>query len=152
MSKDISLSTLKKLRALSGAGVMACRRALEEAGGDIEKAQAILKKESAALAEKKAERETKEGTIAAYIHAGGKVAAVVVLSCETDFVARTDDFKKLAHELAMQVAAMNPENIEALLEEDYIRNPRLKIADLIKEVVGKTGENIKIKEFSRFEV
>jgi len=152
MSKDISLSALKKLRALSGAGVMACRRALEETGGDVKKAQAILKKESAALAEKKAERETKEGTIAAYIHAGGKVAAVAVLSCETDFVARTDDFKKLAHELAMQVAAMNPESIEALLEEDYIRDPRLKIADLIKEVVGKTGENIKIKEFSRFEV
>jgi len=152
MTKDISLSVLKKLRALSGAGVMACRRALEEAGGDIKKAQAILKKESAALAEKKAARETKEGIIAAYIHAGGKVAAVVVLSCETDFVARTDDFKKLAYELAMQVAAMNPENVEALLEEDYIRNPRLKVADLIKEVVGKTGENIKIKEFSRFEV
>lgn len=147
---DIEL--LKKLREETAASIADVKSALEEAQGDYEKAKALLKKRGAEIAEKKAERETSQGVVEAYVHGNGKIGVLVKLSCETDFVARTDEFKKLAHEIAMQVSAMNPKNVDSLLKQEYIRDPKLTIADLVKEVVGKTGENIKVAEFSRIEL
>ncbi len=108
---EITTQMIKELREKTGAGIVDCKKALQEAGGDIEKAVEILRKKGAAKAAKKAERATAEGIVVSYIHAGGKVGALVELNCETDFVARTEDFKALGHEIAMQVAAMAPEYV-----------------------------------------
>ncbi len=108
---EITTQMIKELREKTGAGIVDCKKALQEAGGDIEKAVEILRKKGAAKAAKKAERATAEGIVVSYIHAGGKVGALVELNCETDFVARTEDFKNLGHEIAMQVAAMAPEYV-----------------------------------------
>lgn len=148
----MDLESLKKLRAETSASVSDCRRALEESNGDYKKALEWLRKRSAAIAEKKAERATGEGLVEAYIHAGGKVGVLVELLCETDFVARTDEFKHLAKELGMQIAAMNPENVDALLKQEYIRDSSQKIEDLVKNAIGKIGENITIKRFQRFAI
>ena len=137
---------------MCGAGISDCQKALEEANGDIKKALAILRQQGQEIAAKKAEREAKEGVVAAYVHANQKIGAMVALSCETDFVARTGEFKNLAYELAMQVAAMAPTSNEELLEQEYIRDPQIKVKELITQAVGKIGENIKIKEFVRIEV
>jgi elongation factor Ts len=147
---DIEL--LKKLREETAASIADVKKALEEAEGDYEKAKELLRKRGAEIAEKKAERETSQGVVEAYVHGNGKIGVLVKLSCETDFVARTDEFKKLAHEIAMQVSAMNPKDVKSLLAQEYIRDPKVTIEDLIKEVVGKTGENIKVAQFSRIEL
>lgn len=147
---EISVEAVKQLREETGAPVMEVRKSLQEAQGDIEKAKNILKEQGALKAQKRADRETREGAIETYIHSNGKVGSMVELNCETDFVARTDDFKNLAHEVAMQVAAMNPTDIEELLEQDYIRDTSVKVKDLVSAVISKTGENIKISRFSRF--
>jgi len=130
---------------------MDCRQALTEAKGDLKKAKEWLKTRGAQIAAKKEDRKTKIGLVEAYIHSNGLVGALVKLGCETDFVAQTKEFKKLAHELAMQVVAMKPQNVKELTDQDYIRDPQKKIADLVKEVVAKTGENVKIKEIARLE-
>lgn len=149
---DIDLQLLKKLREETAASVSDCRQALEEASGDYKSALAWLKKRAAVIAEKKAERETSQGLVDSYIHAGGKVGALVELLCETDFVAKTDEFKKLSHEIAMQVAAMDPKDVDTLLKQPYIRDNSQTIESLIKEVIGKLGENITLKRFQRFEI
>ena len=146
------LELLKKLREETAASVADVKKALEEAEGDYEKAKDVLKKRGAEIAEKKAARETTQGVVESYVHGNGKIGVLVKLACETDFVARTDEFKNLAHEIAMQVSAMDPKDVKSLLDQEYIRDPKVKIADLIKEVVGKTGENIKVSEFSRIEL
>ncbi len=147
-----NLTTIKELRSLCGAGVSDCQKALKEAGGDIKKALVILRRQGQEIAVKKAEREVREGVVAAYVHANQKIGAMVALSCETDFVARTGEFKNLAYELAMQVAAMAPASVEELLAQEYIRDPQIKVEELIAQAVGKIGENIKIREFVRLEV
>ena len=147
-----NLALVKELRSLCGAGVSDCQKALQEANGDIKKALTILRKQGQEIAAKKAEREAREGVVAAYVHANQKIGAMVALSCETDFVARTGEFKNLAYELAMQVAAMAPTSIEELLAQEYIRDPQIKVGELIAQTVGKIGENIKVKEFVRLEV
>lgn len=147
---DIEL--LKKLREQTQAAVMDCRKALEENNGDFKKAVLWLEKRSKEKAEKKAGREVREGLIDCYIHATGKVGAIIELSCETDFVARNDEFKKLAHELAMQIASMEPNDVNELLNQEYIRDPQKKIEEVIKELIGKLGENIVVKRFERFEI
>ncbi len=149
---EINLELLKKLRNETSASVSDCRRALDESQGDYKKALAWLKERAAKIAEKKADRVTSEGLIEAYIHAGGKVGAVVELLCETDFVAKTDEFKKLAREVAMQVAAMNPKDTEVLMKQEYIRDSSQTIEQLVKEVIGKLGENITIKRFHRLSI
>lgn len=141
---------IKKIREETSAPVMDIRAALEEASGDSAKAKVILKKKGLEKAQKKSGRETSQGLIETYVHAGGKVGAMVYLACETDFVARTDEFKKLAKEIAMQVAAMNPKNSDELLDQEYIREPEKKIRELIAEVVSKTGENIQLQKIARF--
>jgi elongation factor Ts len=146
------IKQIKQLREETQASIADCRVALEEAKGNYEKAIALLKKKGIERAEKKAHRETAQGLIESYIHQNGKVGALVTVLCETDFVARTDDFKHLVHEIAMQVAAMNPKNVDALLKQEYIRDGSITIENLIKQTIGKLGENIVIKEFVRFEI
>lgn len=147
---DIEL--LKQLRDESQASIADCRKALDETKGDYKKALEWLKKRGAEIAEKKADRETDQGLVESYIHTNGKVGVVIALLCETDFVARTDEYKILAHEIAMQVSAMNPKDVKTLLAQAYIRDPKMNIDDLIKETIGKLGENIKVREFSRIEL
>jgi elongation factor Ts len=126
--------------------------ALEETNNDYGKAKDWLKKRGLERAEKKGDREVSQGLVEAYMHQTGKVAALVEILCETDFVARTDEFKHLAKEVAMQVASMNPKDVDELLKQDYIRDTSLTIEKLIKQTIGKLGENIVIKRFSRIAI
>ncbi|MCL5004001.1 MAG: translation elongation factor Ts [Patescibacteria group bacterium] len=146
------LVLLKKLREETGAGVMDCQRALEQFGGDVAQAREHLKALGVEKAAKKADREVKAGLVDAYLHATGRVGAVVSLACETDFVARTDDFKKLAREIAMQAAAMKPQSVEELLDQVYIRDTSKKVRDLLIEISAKVGENIVVKDFRVLEI
>ncbi|MCX6813339.1 MAG: elongation factor Ts [Candidatus Azambacteria bacterium] len=146
------IDDLKKIRNMTGASVDAIRKALEEADGEIEKALELLKDRGAMVAAKKANRQTGEGIVSYYIHANSKVGVLVKLLCETDFVAHTEQFKELGHELAMHIAAMDPISIDDLLSQTYIRDQDMTIDALIKDYVAKLGENIKIGEFCRFEI
>lgn len=148
----VTMEQIKKLRAQTQAGVMEAKQALEESDGDIKKAKAWLVKRGLDKAAKKADRETGEGVVAAYIHTNGRVGALVKLTCETDFVARTQEFNTLARELAMQVASMDPINVDKLLTQDYIRDTRRKVGDLVKEAIAKLGENIRIMAFKRLSI
>ena len=148
----ISIGEVKKLREKTGAGIADCRKALEESGGDFKKAEELLKSRGAEIASKKADRATGQGMVETYIHVGGKVGTMVEVNCETDFVAKTEEFKNLAHEVAMQVAAMDPKDVEELSKQEYIRDSSKTIDDLVKEVIAKVGENIKISRFIRFEL
>lgn len=131
---------------------MDCRRALEETKGDGIKAEELLKKWGIEKAEKKTDRETKAGIVDSYIHSGGKVGVLLELLCETDFVARTDDFKNLSHELCLQIASMDPKDPKTLLTQEYIRDTSLTIDKLVKQVIGKLGENITIARFIRYQL
>lgn len=161
----IPVEDIKTLRDATGAGVMDSKRALEEAGGDLRKAEEILRLQGIASAAKKANRETNQGLVESYIHSGGRIGAIVEVNCETDFVARTDDFRDLAHNLAMQVAAMSPTYVDessapegaemdasqdCLLNQPFIRDPSKTVQDLVNETVGKLGENVRVRRFSRF--
>lgn len=148
----ITVDQIKKLREETSAGVMEVRRALEEAKGDGKKARELLHEAGMARADKKAEREIKAGRVFSYIHHSGTIGAVIVLGCETDFVAKTDQFQELGREVAMQVASMNPENVEELLQQEYIRDNAKTVGDLVKEVIAKTGENCTIINFKRLSV
>lgn len=150
MSEDL-MALIKKLREETGAGVMDCKRALEDLG-DYDKALQSLKEKGIAKAAKKEGREVVEGLIETYLHANGKVGAMVKVVCETDFVARTPEFKRFCHEVAMQVAACDPPSVEALLEQEYIREPGQKVSTLLAELIGKLGENIKISNIARFKI
>jgi elongation factor Ts len=143
---------VKRLREETGAGVMDCKRALEETKGDFEKARALIKERGLEKAQKKSDREAKEGLVEAYVHAGGRIGAMVELSSETDFVARNPDFQKLAKELAMQVAAMDPKNVDELLEQVYIRDASKKVGDLVTGIAATTGENVRVRRFKRFQL
>ena len=146
---------------------MDCRNALLEVAGDMEKALQVLKQRSLLKVEKKKERSTSQGLIEAYIHTGGRIGAIVELNCETDFAARTNELKELAHHLAMQVAAMTPHFISSeeapeesdiepqavcLLLQPYIKNTDMTVQDIINETIAKVGENIKVSRFTRFEL
>ena len=144
------LDKIKQLRENPGAGVMDAKRALEEAKGDMAKAEELIAQRGLTKAANKADREVKSGRVYAYIHSTGRVGAMVEVACETDFVAKTDDFGTLCKEIAMQVASMDPADVEELLKQDYIRDGGKKIDDLIKALIAKTGENIKIIRFVRF--
>ncbi|MBI5356088.1 translation elongation factor Ts [Candidatus Collierbacteria bacterium] len=143
------LTDIKRLREETGVGVMDARKALEESKGDIRKAGEWLKKNAVAKALKKADRTTGDGAIFSYVHQTGKISAMVKLGCETDFVARTDDFQKLGKELTMQIASMKPKNVDELYDQDWIRDNKKKIKQIIDEVIAKVGENIKILEMVR---
>ncbi len=147
----ISKEKIQELREKTGVSVMTCKQALERAEGDFEKALEYLKEASAVLASKKSERLVKAGIIASYVHAE-RIGVLVELRCETDFVARNPEFKALAHELAMHIAASAPENVAELLSQPFIRKLDTTIADFLKEAIGKFGENIEISRFSRLEL
>ena len=162
----VDTSKIKQLREETGAPVMDCKRALEETDGSLEQARAWLRNRGAAIAEKKAGRVASQGLVESYIHGGGRIGVIVEVNCETDFVARSDDFKKLAHDIAMQIAATDPkfigseENIPSelpdndlpLLQQPFIRNEKQTIQGLVHEAIGKLGENVVVRRFSRFEL
>jgi len=147
----VDAKDIKKLRQELGAGIADIKQALEDASGNLEKAGKLLKQKGLDKASKKAERQVKAGLVEAYSHAG-KIGVVVELLCETDFVAKTEDFKNLAHELVLQIASMNPKDVKILLFQEYIRDNTQTIEDLIKSVIGKLGENIQIGRFERIEL
>lgn len=142
---------IKDLREKTQAGFSDVKMALEESNGDMTKAEQILKKKGFEKAAKKSDRETKAGLVESYVH-GGRIGVLVSLLCETDFVARTDEFKHLAHEIALQVSSMNPKDVKSLLSQEYIRDGSKTIEGLIKETIAKVGENIRIGEYSRIEL
>ena len=161
---EVSVDTIKALRELTGAGIMDCKAALEKVAGDLDQAQEVLREQGIASAAKKLSRETKEGLVESYIHSGGRVGAIVEVNCETDFVARTDDFKSLAHDIAMQIAAMSPRYLDSadipdgeagdpqeicLLQQSYIKDPTMTIEEIVKEAVARLGENVQIRRFTR---
>jgi len=145
---NIKTEDIKNLRNETGAGIADIREALEVAKGNLEKAKEVLKKKGLDKAAKKAERQVKTGWVEVYSH-NGKVWVLVELLCETDFVAKTEDFKNLAHELALQIASMNPSSEEELLGQEYIRDNSQTVEELIKSFIGKLGENIKVGKFAR---
>lgn len=144
----MNLEDIKKLREQTGAGIADCKEALKESNGDMEKAKKWLKQKGFEKGARKAEREVKAGIVEVYSH-NGKVGVLVELLCETDFVARTEDFKNLAHELSLQIASMNPSSVEELLSQEYIRDGTLTVDQLVKSVSGKLGENIQVGRFER---
>jgi elongation factor Ts len=164
---EITTAMIKELREQSGAGIMDCRSALVGCGGDMEKALDFLKEKGLLKAQKKAERTTGQGLIESYVHTAGRIGAMIELNCETDFVARTDEFKGLAHCLAMQVAALTPKYISeveipegeevdpkevCLLAQPYIKDPTMTVKDVIVETIARVGENIRVGRFVRYEL
>jgi len=194
---EITTATVKELRSVTGAGVLDCKNALEEANGDFDKAVELLKKKGLAAAAKRAGRAAKDGIIGHYVHMGGRAAALIEVNCETDFVARTEEFQTLAHDLAMQVVAGQPrylsrEDVPAevleeerakyraemqdavkpeliidrivegklqkfytevcLLEQPFIKDDDLTVKDLIAQTIARTGENIRVRRFVRYEL
>lgn len=146
------IELVKTIRAETGLGIMEIKAAVEEAKGDEKKAKEILKEKGFKKAEKKAERETHQGRVATYTHATGKIGVMVELLCETDFVARNEEFVAVARDICLQVAAMNPKKVKDLMEMEFIKDPSKKIKDLVTGLVAKFGENIKIGRFERFEI
>lgn len=165
---EITTAMIKELRESAGAGVMDAKRALEEANGDMNQAKVILREKGIAAAAKRADRETSNGVVETYIHAGGRIGVLVELNCETDFVANTEDFRQLARNVAMQIAAMNPAVIApddrvhhevegsdeevCLLSQPFIKDSSRTIGTLVSDTVAKTGENIRVRRFVRFEL
>ena len=142
---------VQKLREITGAGIMECKKALEDAKGDFDAAQKIIQERGLIRAEKKADRATGAGLLDTYIH-NGRVGVLLDLRCETDFVVRSEPFKALAHDLVMHIAAMDPKDTAELLQQAYIKDPSLTIENLIKGVISKVGENIRIERFCRYAV
>lgn len=192
---EVTLELIQQLRERTGIGMMDCKKALTEAGGDIEKAIELLRKKGAAVAEKRAGNVTAEGIVHAYIHPGSRVGVLLEINCETDFVARTEDMAKFAHDVAMQIAAFRPICVQAtevdpaiiekekniyrdqlkgkpaniidqiiegklekyyteicLMNQPFIKDDKLTVGDVLKELIAKMGESIKIKRFVRFEI
>lgn len=131
---------------------MACKKALQEAKGDMKKAKDSLKATTQNVVNKKTDRDAGEGIVASYVHATGKIASLVEMRCETDFVARTQEFQNLAKELALHIAGMNPKNGEELLAQPCVRDPSLRVEDIIAKTIANVGENIKIARFTRYEI
>lgn len=173
-----STNQVKELRERTGAGIMDCKRALDETGGDLERAAAVIRQQGLAKAEKKSGRVAQQGVIEPYIHGAGRIGAIVEINCETDFVARTPDFRELAHDVAMQVAATSPRYVSdeeipaeampelereygsrkqaleavSLLDQPFIKDGKQTVRDLVRDRIAKLGENIVIRRFARFEV
>jgi len=148
----VDITLLKKLRNETLVSLADCRKALEESNSDYKKALEVLRKNGLEKAAKKSDRVTSQGLIESYIHQNGRVGVLAEILCETDFVARTDIFKNLVHEICMQTAAMNPKDVKVLLKQEYIRDNSKTIEDLVKEAIAKLGENIVVKRFQRFEI
>ncbi len=150
MTKKISAQDIKKLRDQTGARMMDCKKALEEASGDLDKAVKVVEQAGLARADKTQDRETSAGLIMSYIHNNGKIGALVELHCETDFVAKNEEFQAMARDIAMQITAMNPENVQELMGQEYIKDPSINIETLVKSLSGKIGEKMEVKRFVRY--
>lgn len=146
------IDSIKKLRGQTGLSVADIKNALQEAAGDEAKALEILSLRGHKIAEKKAGRRAADGIVESYIHGTKKVGAILVLNCETDFVAKSHDFQELAHFLAMQIASMNPKDTEELMDQQFIKEPEINIKELMSKYIAKLGENIKVGDFSRFSI
>ena len=147
----MAISDVQKLREMTGAGVMECKRALDEAGGNFDEAVKIIAAKGLANAEKRSGRTTGAGLIQAYVH-NERVGALVEIRSETDFVAHSDPFRELAKNLAMQIAAMAPDDLESLMKEPFIKDASKTIKDLVSEVIAKVGENVQVGKFYRIEI
>lgn len=162
---EVTVELIRTLRDQTGAGIMDCKQALQDSQGDLEKAAEALRQKGFAQVSRRTDRATDQGVIEAYVHTGGRVAALVELGCETDFVARTPEFKALAHDIAMQVAAMAPAYLDekdieegddrpvaqvSLLQQPFIKNSSNSVAEEVRELAAKVGENIRVLRFSRF--
>jgi len=147
----ITIEQIKKLRRATSLSISECKKALEEAKGDIVMAKEVLRKSGKDFAKKKRERELRAGIIESYIHPGKRIGAMIELHCESDFVAQSEDFQKLAHELCLQIAAINPKETP-LLNQPWIRDETKTVKDLIDEHIAKLGENIILKRFIRYEL
>ena len=175
MAKNNNLENIQKLRELTKAGVMDVKRALDEAGDDFDKALEILRARGAEIAAKKSNREIKQGLVGSYLHMGGTAGALVEVGCETDFVARTDEFKELVDDIAVHVTGMNPRHVSredipqeildehkkdldeyskenCLLEQAFIKNPEITVGEYVQEKIGKIGENIRVAKFVRYQI
>ena len=148
----ISADSVKELRDKTGVSVMECKKALEEASGDMQKALAILSERAAMVVGKKADRELGAGAVAAYVHNNAQVGALVTLSCETDFVSKNEEFAGLARDIAMHITAMRPGSKEELLAQAFIKNPSKTIADLVSAATHKFGERVEVTNFACFSV
>jgi len=148
----ISAEAVKKLREETGASIMECKKALEEAWGDEAKAREILDKRGAEIAEKKSGREIKNGLVDCYLHQNGQIGVMLELGCETDFVARNEKFKALARDLCLHIAATNPADVAEALAQPFIKNPARTVQELINETISQIGENIKLGRFVRFDI
>lgn len=148
----INSSEVKKLRDMTGASMMDCKRALESADGDVEKAQKFLNEQGIKIAEKKSSRELRAGIVEPYIHNDNRTGALIEVLCETDFVSRNPIFKELAHDLAMQVLATNPDDLAQLLASPFIKDESKTIEDYINSKIAILGENIKVGRFVRFQL
>jgi|TARA_B100000809_G_scaffold166133_1_gene163376 elongation factor Ts len=163
----VDVKLVRDLRDQTGAGIIDCKEALESSGGDMEKAILALREKGVASATKRVGKDTNEGIIETYLHTGGRVGAMVELGCETDFVARTEEFQKLAHDICMQIAAMGPVYVDeseieegddrppaqvALMLQPYIKNSSSSVGEMVRELAGKVGENIRVVRFSRLSV
>lgn len=146
------LDKIKELREKTGAGVMDAKNALEETNGDVAKASEIIIAKGLAKAEKRSDREVNSGKVYCYTHNGGAAGAMVEVACETDFVAKTDEFNELCKEIALQIVSMNPKDVEDLMQMAYIRDASKTIDQLVKVLIGKTGENIRVTRFARFKL
>lgn len=163
MTHKASVADIRAIRADTGAGVMDIKRAIEDAEGDLDKARELLGQRGSQFSAKRAERETREGLVTAYVHPGRPLGALVELNCETDFVARTEDFTALARDLAMHIAAMAPTHVSddddrdpddgpALLSQPWFRDGSQTVEQVIQMAVARLGENIQVGRFSRFEI
>lgn len=161
----IATEQIRELRDLTGAGIMDCKRALEEAQGDMKKASQAIMAAGIAKAEKKSDREASEGVVESYIHSGSRIGSLVELNCETDFVSRLPEFKKLAHDLTMQIAAMAPKYVDkseipdgddsdpevvCLMQQSFIKDDSKVMQELVTELAARVGENVRVKRFARF--
>lgn len=146
-----NIDKIKQLREETGVSITECKKSLEESSGDIDKAKDILRKKGMELANKKSQRTVKAGIIDSYIHSDKRVGVLLKIGCETDFVAKSEDFNNLAHEICLQIAAMNSEK-DSLMEQPWIKDPNKTVKDLVNEYIAKLGENIIISEFNRFEI
>lgn len=147
----MALSDVQRLREATGAGVMDCKKALQDAGGDFDKAAALINERGLIKAEKKFERSTGAGILESYVH-NGRVGVLLEMRCETDFVARSQPMKDLTHDLVMQIASMNPENVDELLAQPFVKDPAQTVENVIKQTIAKIGENLRIARFMRYEL
>ena len=148
----ITIDYIRKLREETGVSISECKKALEEAKGNIGLAKEILKKRGKEFAQRQSEREAKEGLIATYLHPDKQIGVILELNCETDFVSRSEDFQKLAHELCLQIAAMNPQDVDFLFTQPWVKDETKTVKDLVESYIAKLGENILVKRFARYEI